>query len=89
MFLGLQLGSWQLLREKVSQLVQHIRTTVLNDARIDILAPRPVRGLIKLALRGDKKVKKTYICLFVKRFGEELAIRISNQFNVNVQNYKS
>ena len=54
---GLQLGSWQLLREKARQLMQHVRTTTLNDARIDILAPRPIRGLIKLALRGDKKVK--------------------------------
>ncbi len=54
--LGLQLGSWKLLREKVHDVMEHVRNTVLNDARIDILAPKPIRGLIKLALRGDRRV---------------------------------
>ena len=53
LFPGRQIFTWKMLREKT----QAIHEKLTKDHRIDILAPKPVRGLVKLLLQGDHKVR--------------------------------
>ena len=53
-------GAWALLKERCDSWSK----TIMDDGRFDLLAPKPVRGLSKLILKGDKKVSSTYLHLF-------------------------
>lgn len=56
---GTSLGSWKGLQDYLSRLMDRIKTNITNDARLDILIPRPIHGLGKLMLRGDSKIIKS------------------------------
>ena len=58
MIVGVQLGSWTLLRDRASEFV-----SAVWKERMDVLAPKPIRGLAKLFVRGDGKVNNTYLLL--------------------------
>ena len=63
LFLFLVLGylvvSMQIVREKFELVVQKLS----EDNRLDVIVPKPIRGLAKLLLRGDGKVRQSQMDL--------------------------
>ena len=59
------MGSLQIVREKCHALYKRMS----DDSRIDVLLPKPIRGLGKLIIRGDGKVRgKTIYGFLVNGF---------------------
>ena len=51
-------------QKKLSQCLEYIKVKFWQDSRSDVLAPKPLRGFLKLVARGDRKVSNYYSTIF-------------------------
>lgn len=46
-----------MIQDKISTISTSLKNAICNDERAQILMPKPIKGLVKLVLQGDRKVR--------------------------------